>query len=51
MDEELKNGQLSELEQNFYSLYNGEKNLNFSSVEAKKLWSISTSKSKQKSEI
>jgi hypothetical protein len=51
VDEKLKNGQLSELEQNFYLLYNGEKNLDFSSGEAKKLWSMSTSESKHKSEI
>ncbi len=51
MDEELKNGQLSELEQNFFSIYNGEKNLDFSSGEAKQLWSMSTRESKQKGEI
>jgi hypothetical protein len=51
VDTELKNGQLSELEQNFFSIYNGEKNLDLSSGEAKKLWSMSTSESKQKSEI
>ena len=51
MDEELKNGQLSELEQKFNLLYNGEKNLDLSSGEANKLWSMFKSESKQKSEI
>jgi hypothetical protein len=51
VDDELKNGDLSELEQNFYLLYNGDKNLDFSSGGAKKLWSMSTRESKQKNDI
>jgi hypothetical protein len=51
LDEVFKNGQLSELEQKFYLLYNGEKNLDLSSGEAKQLWSMSTSESKKKNDI
>jgi hypothetical protein len=46
VDEEFKNGQLSELEQNFNKLFKGEKNLDFSSVDAKKIWNMAASDTK-----
>ncbi len=46
VDQELTNGQLSELEQDFRSLFLGEKNCEFSSLDAKKIWSMATGEMK-----